>query len=428
MSTVQLPLFTRSYKNADGIVLTDDSATQFNGFIDQLRGLNIRPGERPALNGTGRVNGLFYWPDKNKIIAVYDGGAGLFNIVEGSGVYSGSKHLEQIGSFEDVTFGAGNLVTFASDGARVFMAGGGPINYINDSGAVSEVTDSEAPTKVTHIAFLDGYILAINDSHQGDGKFYNSVVNDGTSFEALGFQTAEGSPDNNQALHVIQRQIYLLGAVSTEIWENDGQTPFSRIPGGLIEIGCIARNSPIRWGNSLVWLGHTRQIVQFTGTDVKFISGRYDKEIANFQTVHDCIGNFIQHGGQEYLVFQFPTENRTFVYNPQVDDWSEWGGWDPLTNAWQCYDLQNSARDLITGETFIGKRDAGRIAMLSSTSRFDLLAGADVRGFRFFRRTGWIDHGTSKDKRLEELRFRVKRGAIDAAGLNNLRFEEEGGD
>jgi hypothetical protein len=407
MPTLPIPLFTRSYKNADENILVDDAAVQYNGFIDELEGLNIRPGEVLAVNTAKRNDGLFMWPDKNFIISVNEGSV-ILHTVSGETLvtaYSGGS----------VTF-SGNIVSFCNSGTNVFMAGGGKINYVNAVGTVTELADTDAPDNVTHVAFLDGYILAIN----GDGKLYWSNIPTNTDWSSLDFASAEGNPDNTKSLHVVQRQIYILGTVSTEIWENDGTTPFSRIPGGLIEIGCAAKYSPIKRGNTLMWLSHTREFVQFTGTDVEFISSRYNKEIARFSEVSDCIGGLIHHEGQEFCVFHFPSEQRTLVYNPALEDWSEWGNWDSSGMRWLPYDFRSTAYDLNTGKTFIGKELAACIACLDSDSRVDLVTAVTTRPFKFLRRTGHIDNGTTKKKRVESLRFKAKRGTGISSGTPML--------
>lgn len=402
MPTLPIPLFTRSYKNADESVLTDDAAIQYNGYFDELGGLNIRPGEVEAALTAGRNNGLFMWPDKNFIVSC-DEAAIRLRTVSG-------ETLTTAYSTTSASLNLGNIVSFANNGTYVFMAAGGVINYIDATGTIAQIADADAPTIVTHIGYLDGYILAIDGT---TGKFYWADVNAPTSWSALSFASAEANPDIVQALHVIRRQIILLGTVTTELWENDGQTPFSRISGGAIEVGCSAKYSVVRHDDSLIWLSHARQFVRLTGTGFEFISSRYDKEIANFSVVSDCIGGFIHHNGQEYCIFTFPTENRTLVYNVNADDWSEWGTWDSAYMSFDAYDFRSTVRDLTTGKTFIGKRDALLIACLSSDSRVDLnsSSGAVVStAFKFLRRTGWIDNGSNKTKRVESLTFRAKRG------------------
>jgi len=399
MPTVKVPLFTKSYTSIDDTVLSDDAAIQYNGFLDDLEGLNVRPGEVLALNTAKRIDGMFFWPDKNFILCVEEGAYALRTV---------SGEILNTSFVGPLTFPASNLVTFCNDGSRVFMAGGGKINYVNEFGVATELADADAPTAVTHVAFLDGYILAIDGL---SGKFYWSDIPVNTDWSALNFATAEGSPDNTISMAVVQRQIYLLGTASTEIWENNGSDPFSRIPGGLIEVGCGAKYSPIKRDNSLMWLTNKRQIVEFTGTGLEYISAKYDKVLADLTIVSDCIGALIIKDGQEFCLFHFPAEQRTLVYDPAAKDWSEWGNWDESGMTWLPYDIRASVYDSVSGKTFIGKSNAKVIACLSSDSRVDLNGAATTRTFKLLRRTGHIDHSTNKIKRVEELTFRVKRGA-----------------
>lgn len=410
MPTIPIPLFTRSHKGVDQSVLVDDAAVQYNGYLDELQGLNIRPGEVLAINTALRSDGMFYWPEKNYVVCVDDAYVTLRSVSGETLVSAFSSAL--------ASFVAGTPIIFASNGTYTFMAGGGKINYVDAFGVVTELADADAPTTVTHVAFLDGYILAID----GTGRFRWSDVVTNTDWSALSFASAEGNPDNIQAMYVVQRQIYLLGTVTTEIWQNDGDTPFSRIPGGIIDMGCAAKYSPIKRDNSLLWLSHTRRVVEFTGTDVKFLSGRYDKEIAGFSNVSDCIGGLIIKDGQEFCVFHFPTEQRTLVYSHKAEDWSEWGNWDTGGMNWLPYDFRSTVYDIVTGKTFVGKERALAIACLSSDSTEDVTGAATTAPFKFLRRTGHINHGTSRKKRLEELRFTARRGSSRQSETPKLMF------
>lgn len=420
MTVGPVPLFSRAYKNADGTVLSDDSAVQYNGYLDDLQGVNIRPGEIFA-GGSGKsVDGLFAWSDKNLIVSVESGTVYLWRVL-------GSRLVLVMGATGG-DFATGFPVSFTNDLKYTFMAAGGKINCITSSGTFFQITDSNAPPNITHLAFLDGYILAINGD---DGRFFFSVIpeTDPLTFAALNFATAEGAPDKLISLVVVQRQAYLLGTTTTEIWENDGDSPFSRIPGGMIEIGCIAKYSPIKLDNSLMWLDHKRRIVQFTGTDVKYISSRYDKEIEKFEVVSDCIGGYVFKDGQEFCVFQFPTEGRTLVYNPASDDWTEWATWNQEGGKWEAYDFRATCRDIGSGKVFIGKGDAGCIACLDSDSRVDLKAPNTVIPFKFLRLTGHLDHGVSMKKVCEYLSFRAKRGGGPIEVTNPklmLRYRDNG--
>ena len=401
MPTVGVPLFSTTYKNVDEVVLTDNGALQYNGFIDELGGINVRPGEALGIDNGRRVDGLYCWPEQ-RIVSVEEGNIYLYDSLS-----TGALVLAYAGS-APITLPLTQSVMCNNDG-YTFIASGGRIHYVSPTGAVSIISDPDAPTNVTHVIFIDGYLVANNSNN----KFYHADNPDNLSWSALSFASAEANPDKIVAIHVFQRQIYLIGTVTTEIWENDGETPFSRIPGGLIEVGCIAPYSVVKGDNSLMWLGHNRYFVEFAGSNVNRVSTKYDKEIQSYPVVSDCKGGRVDVLGRTYYVFAFPSAGKTLAYEVDTKEWSEWGRWDSPGMSWLPYDFNCSSYDLTTGRTFIGKTAAKLITSLDPASRVDYTAGSSTERVKFSKRTGFINYGTSKRKRMEELRIRAKSG--DAA-------------
>ncbi len=114
------------------------------------------------------------------------------------------------------------------------------------------------PVSVGTIAFLDSYFIV----NQNDtGKFYISGVNDGTSWAALDFASAESSPDKLKRVIQAVGQLWLQGDDSTEIWTNTGASsfPFQRISGAKMTVGILAPATSIEVDNSLLWVGSTRE-------------------------------------------------------------------------------------------------------------------------------------------------------------------------
>lgn len=397
MPTRDLPLFSPTFRNSDDIVLRDESALQYNGFIDDLGGINVRPGESNGVNSGSRIDGLYAWPE-NPLVAVFGGNVQLYNAV--------GKVLTAFGAASALSFAPGVPVVFANNELYTFMAGGGKINYIDPLGVVNVITDIDAPTVVTHVAFLDGYILAISGR-----KLYWSDIPANTAWSALSFASAEGNPDVILAMAVLQRQIYLFGTVSTEIWENDGESPFSRIPGGYLDAGIAAKYSVVTTDNDIIWLHHRKYFVRFAGKSVERISTPYDTEIENFTTVSDCVASRIDFAGRTICLFNFVSEARTLAFDTMSGEWSEWGGWNDQSMSWEPYDFTSATFDSATGSTFIGKDSSRRIVALDRSSRLDLLVDSATRKVKFLKQSGQIDHGTLQKKRNEVVRLRAKRGS-----------------
>lgn len=397
MPTTKLPIFSPIQKGVDGIELSDDNFSLFDGYRTLTGGTTKRPGSKAiftasAALGVG-VDGLFYWAEKDVVMLC--GGGDIYQLT----YISNTPVVTKLTSTP--LLNQGSPVSMTVDGTNFYAANGGRIVYTPIGGSATYIADVDAPTSVSQIAFLDGYILAIDSSN----KFYWSDVNAGTSWNSLSFATAAGSPDLVSALKVFNREIYLIGQRSIEIWENDGTTPFSRIPGGFIQSGCSAPNAVIEDENALYWLDENRRLVRFAGKTVERLSTRFDRELQGLSKVSDALAFKIQIDGYVFFVFTFPYADRTLVYNQTVDDWGEWGKWVSSSADYERYVGNSYCYAEKWGLHLMGRRDSLIASELSKVYPDD-----DGDMIRLARTTGHIDNGTSKTKQCNEMRFRAKRG------------------
>lgn len=398
MPTTKLPIFSPVQKGVDGIELSDENFSLFDGYRTLNGGTTKRPGSKAlftasAALGVG-VDGLFYWAEKDVVMLC--GGGDIYQLT----YISNTPVVTKLTS--SPLLNQGTPVSMTVDGTNFYAANGGRIVYTPVSGVPAYIADLDAPTTVTQIAFLDGYIMAID----GSNKFYWSDVNAGTSWNALSFATAAGSPDLISALKVYNREIYLFGQRTIEVWENDGTTPFSRVPGGLIQSGCSSPSAVIEDENSLYWLDENRRLVKFTGKSVERLSTRFDRELQSLAKVSDAIAQKIQIDGYVFFVFTFPFDNRTLVFNQTVEDWGEWGRWDLADAEYKRWIGSAYCYAEKWGVHLIGRRDSLIVSELARK-----YTGDDADLIRLARVTGHIDNGTSKIKQCNEMRFRAKRGA-----------------
>jgi hypothetical protein len=399
MPTVKVPIFEPVQKGVDAVELSEENYGVFDAYRTLSGGTTSRPGSKAlfsasAATGFG-IDGLIYWSEKNAVIAAGKGELYQLTYVSKTPVITsltgGTPLLNQ-----------NKPVSMAIDTTNVYACNGGRIVYTPLSGTPAYIADVDAPTNATHVAFLDGYILAID----GSNKFYWSDVNAGTSWNSLSFASASGSSDNLVSLKVFNREIYLLGERSIEVWESDGSaTSFSRIPGGFIQSGCSAPYAVIEDENSIYWLDDFRRLVRFNGKTVERLSTRFDRELQGLSQVSDATAFKLEINGYIFFVFNFPLANRTLVYNQTVDDWCEWGRWSNSSASYDrwignCYCYAQG-----WGLHLIGRSDTLAVSDLSK-----MYADDDGETIRLSRTTGHIDHGTSQIKQCNELRFRAKRG------------------
>lgn len=426
MPTVKVPLFSPVYRNVDGVELTDQTSLLVDGYTDELGYSRKRPGLSVFTQlgeiGTHPVNGLFWWPQKNCVLAVCNGKTFKITYTYGSASVSNLTSAT-LATNAAVSCAFGWNAAFAS---YAFLANGGNIIYTDGSALTVALTTSGVPTLVSHLAFIDGYLLANNLSTTTTAlrnQIMYSPVND--TLAAGGWSdyfSAAGNSDYILAVAVLNREIYLIGQSTTEIWENDGVTPFSRSASGFIESGCAAAHSPVIVGGSIYWLSDKRHFVKWTNGRMQKISSPYDKDISNFSSVSDATGHSVEIDGVQLIIWSFPTENRTLVYSLPINDngitpgsWSEWRHWDSTNLEYNRFLGNCHCWIPDWGLHLVGDKETSTIYSMSPGYFND--NGDEIR---FYRKSGHIDYGTTREKISNQLRLRARRGDGISSGTPKL--------
>jgi hypothetical protein len=274
------------------------------------------------------------------------------------------------------------------------------------------MADGDAPTTVSHVAYLDGYVLA-NDI--GTGQWFYADPLDLTSWNALDFASAEGKPDTIDALHVGWGEVALFGRQSIEFWYNDGVSPFARINGGVVEDGIEAAYSVGQLPDGWIYLNKARRFMRLRGRQPEPISFPFDRFIQDLSTVEETVADVIDIAGQLFYVVTFPISDRTLVYNVYRQQWHEWGYWDVNTTTHRRFLGQHHAFARSLNKHFIGDYQSDVIYELSRSVHTD---GVNNDVIRSVRRTGFVSHGTYGRKRSHALRIRAKRGLGTVDGVN----------
>lgn len=201
--------------------------------------------------------------------------AGDFNINRGSHVMNGEPYfinnnklyrLNRVaGSATSFTFNLEELGTVTGSG-RVSIADNGNqlcivvpgtgISYIYDkTNGLQQISDPDftAVGNAEIVVFIDGYFVFSTDSK----NFFVSALNDGLSYNALDFGSAEADPDNIKGLHVHRNQLFVFGSQTCEVFRNIGGFgfPFQRITGYVLPKGLAAKFSVTEYDDSFVFIG-----------------------------------------------------------------------------------------------------------------------------------------------------------------------------
>jgi hypothetical protein len=186
--------------------------------------------------------------------------AGKPYFVNGDRLY----RLDQAIVFDQVTYslvflgdisGTGR-VSMADNGTQlmILVPGGDGFIYNHVTDTFSQITDADftANGAPQFVVFIDGYFLVTTDSK----KFIVSAINDGLSYNALDFGTAESDPDDIVAPVVYKNQLFISGRQTFEAFQNIGGAdfPFSRT-GLFLQKGCFAPYSLVNAQDTFMWVG-----------------------------------------------------------------------------------------------------------------------------------------------------------------------------
>jgi len=237
--------------------------------------------------------------------------------VSGSGIPSGA-------TISSIT----NATTFVISANATATATGVTLTI---SPLFSDITDPDFPGAVG-VGFLDGYFVFNEPNSQ---RFWITATYNGLDIDALDFASAEGSPDDLVTLIVDHREVWLFGVNTVEVWYNAGlpDFPLARIQGAFNEIGCLAAYSVAKLDNGLFWLGRDAR-----GNGIVYRSKGYSGErvsthavewqIQQYATLSDAVAYTYQQDGHSFYVLNFPTADRTWVYDVATGVWHERAGWE----------------------------------------------------------------------------------------------------
>lgn len=418
METIKLPISSEVYKNVDPIELLENNVSIIDAYIDEVGGIN----RRPCLSlftdlGTGLPVDFLYWWDYRQVVIAISGGR-TFKIqypTSSPGTTDLTTSLLTAGIKPSIV-----APTYSSD-AWVFMSTGGNLIYTNGTTNTQALTVSGVPSAVSGLAYVDGYVLA---AEAGSNRVWRSTTPpaDPTGVWANGFFSASAHSDDATNLFALKGEIYVFGRQSVEVWENDGVTPFSRVPGGYIETGCIAPKSVAVTEDGIYWLDNKRHFVTFEGKGIRRVSSVYDRTIQLMGDVSDCTADRIEIGGRPFIAWHFKSGNLTLIYDFINNKWFQWGSYNSQTteyNRWlgnsYCYAEPWNVH-------FVGSKTDGKIYAMSLEANSD--EGVPVRAVL---QTGHMSHGTLKNKRSHELRVRAKRGVVSSDNPSLMfRYRDNG--
>jgi hypothetical protein len=270
--------------------------------------------------GTGYATGTFYGVALQggtgtlayAEITVAGGGVTAVNITQGGSGYVDGDVLTALASFDGVGLGTGFSCAVSA------VANAPILNQINDPNFYPAST----------VTFQDGYFIL---NQTGTTNFFISDLYS-VDWLPLNQSAKTGNSDILEGVISVNRQLYLLGARTLEIWWNagaSGSSPFQRQDGRFSQQGLAAPASLAVLSENFYWLSSNAQ----GGGVVMGLANAMPVRISTHAVEHSiqaagasiaqAVGYAYQQEGHYFYVLNVPGLNTTWVYDMATNLWHE---------------------------------------------------------------------------------------------------------
>lgn len=372
--------------------------------------------------------------DANGITGLYADNTGQLFAVGGT---PNSRHIYKLsgGVAADLSLAANSTLrgilrpVFAETEAYLVLAGGSNMQKVNLQTLQSTLLGGSPPV-ASHVV-ANSSRLAANDltidktKVRFSGIFQGTVDTTGMEewtntglTEDGGFFSAEARPDPVMAVHENTNEVFVWGKDNIQIFVPDATSIFA--PAATRESGTLAPYSIIKQGQDFFWLDQHRRIVYSDGRSFQNLEGPIKKQLDELSDPTDCFGYRVFVGHIDCLVWTFPTDGRTFVY--QIGGgWSEWFGWDGESAQFKSFIANAHYLRRDGGLNVVGTTD-GRIGKFSLDTYSD--RGEKVVSYV---ESGFINRDTDNLKRCRYVNIAIRRGSNSSASLGRLEWRDDSG-
>lgn len=393
--------------------LAGASPVALNISVDALGAVTRRPGfsdyqGRTQSASTERVTAL-YESNRGDLYAIREIGA--------------ARQLRLVNSTSERNLSTGSLGTLqgtlrpviAETEDRIVITGGNvPLQFLTANTAGLAFPLGGSPPNASHVA-ASNLRLLLNDltltpkvvwfsdiSGQPTGGYdaWSIAVGPSTG-DASSFQ---GLPNMEPVLALGQNaeQVFIWGRSRMGTVIPDSQQVY--VPATNRELGCSAPYSIVKVDENFAWLDHLRRIVISDGRSVTPLSDpNIQANLNEMGTVSDCFGWRFLHGNTDALVWTFPTDGRTFIFQKGAG-WSQWQGGGGGTAGWSQFPVLCHHRRTTNDDNVIGTAD-GRLGFMEPNITTDF-----GQPFTASVTTGFQDRGTSRMKACRAVRLTIRRG------------------
>ncbi len=301
-------------------------------------------GTRTSLGALNTVMGKVDMTFNGDNILIVDGTNGYVYSV----TYGTFFQNKQISSGTTDGTSAGKLVnsgaSFTTDGTKAGMV---VYNTTDSTQTIISAVDNATHLSVVDDIFTTGEGYKVGDANfpdgantctwisgefavdTGDSSDIFRISADGVSWPVLDFASAESAPDGLVRVFADHGEILLFGSSTLEPWGNVGAEdfPFAAIQGSIQEIGLGARWALQKFDSAIAFLGKNKQgqvqVYRMDGYQLHVISTpEVDSLINGYATVSDAVMMSFVDRGHPFLVLNFPSARKSWMYDATTHLWS----------------------------------------------------------------------------------------------------------
>jgi hypothetical protein len=229
------------------------------------------------------------------------------------------------------------LVGMALNPTQVMIVDGSAGYVFNPTNGAITTVGGSFPNGAQTVTYCNGFFIC---EDPGTNQFFVSNLNDGTTWTGLSYAAAVQSIDGIAAVDTIGGLLIIFTYGHTEFWQNVGGVPepFQYIQNSATMYGIEAINSRAHVGDSLMFLAHTNggsfqntsgsfQVARIKGYTVQIVSTSDIDNIiqvaARTSKITDATGYSYQIDNHNFYQLNFPSANRSLLYDATTDLWSE---------------------------------------------------------------------------------------------------------
>lgn len=384
----EIPIKNKIFQNVAESALGNLNATIENCYITETGGIS----RFPRLNRYATLTGAaptFLGEWRGDLIAV-----------SGGRTY---RVDPEDGSYSDVTgvavSGSGRTIFSATENELLMAAGRTIIRLAAQS---TEILSEQAPES-THVGFVGARVVAIEP---GSGRFFFSPAGQYSTWNPLDVLSAEGKPDNINALLVTEfGELVLAGPLSMEQFDESpsGVRPFFKRWG--LGTGLYAPYTILSVDNRIWGLNNEREWVAFSSQLGSIASEDIQNTLESIDDWTDAWATELPVRGQRFMVIQAPyatnvygTKGITLLFDYLKQRWGSLYGWDESLNLptrWEGWSYKQVGR----------KKFVGGNGCIYTLDGFN----GDVPQ-KMLWRSGHISRPGNQEFRIDKLSMRLNRG------------------